>query len=165
MKTALGILIVVAHVAVFGALAHDGVDLSVELPAGRVPDALGVDRRSYLWAPAWLAAGLTYLAVAALFALGMIGGGLLVCRSYGVPHAWQLLTADFLDPRPERVRYALRAGFLVWMYAWGIASDVVAKGGAPKPEADAVTRGMTASVVACTLWVVAWELLTVIVVV
>ena len=128
-------------------------------------DALGVDRRSYLWAPAWLAAGVTYLVVAALFALGMIGGGLLVCRSYGVPHAWQLLTADFLDPRPERVRYALRAGFLVWMYAWGIASDVVAKGGAPKPEADAVTRGMTASVVACTLWVVAWELVTVIVVV
>jgi len=34
----------------------------------------------------------------------------------------------------------------VWIYAWGIAS-VVAKGGAPKPEADAVTRGMTASVV------------------
>jgi hypothetical protein len=52
----------------------------------------------------------------------------------------------------------------VWIYAWGIASDVVAKGGAAKPEADAVTRGMTASVVACTLWVVAWELATVIVV-
>ena len=38
------------------------------------------------------------------------------------------------------------------------------KGGGPKPEADAVTRGMTSSVVACTLWVVAWELLTVLVV-
>jgi hypothetical protein len=50
----------------------------------------------------------------------------------------------------------------VWIYGWGIASDVVAKGGGPKPEADAVTRGMTASVVACTLWVVAWELITVI---
>ena len=36
--------------------------------------------------------------------------------------------------------------------------------GAPKPEADAVTRGMTSSVVACTLWVVAWELVTVLVV-
>ena len=70
----------------------------------------------------------------------------------------QLLTGDLLDPRPERMRYAVRALFLVWIYAWGIASDVVAKGGAPKPEADAVTRGMTASVVACTLWVVAWEL-------
>ncbi len=127
-------------------------------------DALGVDRKAYLWAPAWLAAALCYLAVAALFALGMILGGLLVCRAYGVPHAWQLLTGDLLDPRPERVRYALRGGFLVWIYAWGIASDVVAKGGAPKPEADAVTRGMTSSVVACTLWVVAWELFTVLVV-
>jgi ABC-type transporter Mla maintaining outer membrane lipid asymmetry ATPase subunit MlaF/ABC-type transporter Mla maintaining outer membrane lipid asymmetry permease subunit MlaE len=127
-------------------------------------DALGVDRRAYLWAPAWLAAALCYLAVAAVFALGMIAGGLLVCRSYGVAGAWQLLTGDLLDPRPERLAYAVRAGFLVWIYAWGIASDVVAKGGAAKPEADAVTRGMTASVVACTLWVVAWELVTVVVV-
>jgi len=127
-------------------------------------DALGVDRRSYLWAPAWLAAALCYLAVAALFALGMIGGGLLVCDAYGVPNAWQLLTGDLFDPRPERLRYTVRAAFLVWIYAWGIASDVVAKGGATKPEADAVTRGMTASVVACTLWVVGWELVTVLVV-
>jgi ABC-type transporter Mla maintaining outer membrane lipid asymmetry ATPase subunit MlaF/ABC-type transporter Mla maintaining outer membrane lipid asymmetry permease subunit MlaE len=127
-------------------------------------DALGVDRRSYLWAPAWLAVAVSYLVVAALFALGMIAGGLLVCRAYGVPHAWELLTGDLLDPRPERLRYAVRALFLAWIYAWGIASDVVAKGGAPKPEADAVTRGMTASVVACTLWVVAWELATVLVV-
>lgn len=127
-------------------------------------DALGVDRRAYLWAPAWLAAALCYLAVAALFALGMIAGGLLVCRSYGVTGAWPLLTGDLFDPRPERLAYAVRAAFLVWIYAWGIASDVVAKGGAAKPEADAVTRGMTASVVACTLWVVAWELVTVVVV-
>ncbi|MDB4955831.1 MAG: transporter ATP-binding protein [Myxococcales bacterium] len=127
-------------------------------------DALGVDRRSYLWAPAWLAAALCYLAVAALFALGMIAGGLLVCHHYGITDGWQLLTGDIFDPRPERLRYAVRAGFLVWIYGWGIASDVVAKGGAPKPEADAVTRGMTSSVVACTLWVVAWELATVLVV-
>jgi ABC-type transporter Mla maintaining outer membrane lipid asymmetry ATPase subunit MlaF/ABC-type transporter Mla maintaining outer membrane lipid asymmetry permease subunit MlaE len=127
-------------------------------------DALGVDRRAYLWAPAWLAIGIGYLLVAGLFALGMIGGGLLVCRAYSVDDAWQLLTGDLFDPRPERLRYLLRAGFLVWINAWGIASDVVAKGGAPKPEADAVTRAMTSSVVACTLWVVAWELLTVLVV-
>jgi ABC-type transporter Mla maintaining outer membrane lipid asymmetry ATPase subunit MlaF/ABC-type transporter Mla maintaining outer membrane lipid asymmetry permease subunit MlaE len=124
-------------------------------------DALGVDRRSYLWAPAWLATALCFIAVAALFALGMIGGGMLVCESYGITNAWELLTGDIFDPRPERLRYTVRAAFLVWIYAWGIASDVVAKGGAPKPEADAVTRGMTASVVACTLWVVAWELVTV----
>ena len=83
---------------------------------------------------------------------------------YDVPHAWELLTSALIDPRPERMRYAVRAAFLVWVYAWGIASDVVAKGCAPKPEADAVTRGMTASVFACTLWVVAWELATVLVV-
>jgi ABC-type transporter Mla maintaining outer membrane lipid asymmetry permease subunit MlaE len=127
-------------------------------------DALGVDRRAYLWAPAWLAAALCYFVVAILFALGMIVGGLLVCRAYHVPHAWELLTGDLLDPRPERLRYAVRAAFLVWIYGWGIASDVVAKGGAAKPEADAVTRAMTASVVACTLWVVAWELVTVLIV-
>jgi thiamine transport system ATP-binding protein len=124
-------------------------------------EALGVDRRAYLWAPAWVSIGLAYLAVAALFALGMIVGGLAVCAQYDVPHGWELLTGDLLDPRPERMRYAVRAGFLVWIYGWGIASDVVAKGGAAKPEADAVTRGMTASVVACTLWVVAWELVSV----
>jgi ABC-type transporter Mla maintaining outer membrane lipid asymmetry ATPase subunit MlaF/ABC-type transporter Mla maintaining outer membrane lipid asymmetry permease subunit MlaE len=127
-------------------------------------DALGVDRRSYLWAPAWLSAALCYLAVASLFALGMIAGGLLVCRAHGITNGWELLTGDLLDPRPERLRYAVRAAFLVWIYAWGIASDVVAKGGASKPEADAVTRGMTASVVACTLWVVGWELVTVLMV-
>jgi ABC-type transporter Mla maintaining outer membrane lipid asymmetry permease subunit MlaE len=127
-------------------------------------DALGVDRRSYLWAPAWLSAALCYLAIATLFALGMIAGGIFVCRSYGITNAWELLTGDLLDPRPERVRYTVRALFLVWIYAWGIASDVIAKGGAAKPEADSVTRGMTASVVACTLWVVAWELVTVLVV-
>jgi len=125
-------------------------------------DALGVDRRSYLWAPAWLGVAVSYIAIALVFALGMIAGGLLVCRTYGIADGWQLMTGDLFDPRPERSRYAIRAAFLVWIYAWGIASDVVAKGGAPKPEADAVTRGMTSSVVACTLWVVAWELVTVI---
>jgi ABC-type transporter Mla maintaining outer membrane lipid asymmetry permease subunit MlaE len=127
-------------------------------------DALGVDRRAYLWGPAWLSIAIAYFAIAALFAGGMIVGGLLVCRAYDVPHAWELLTGDILDPRPERMQYTARAAFLSWIYGWGIASDVVAKGGAPKPEADAVTRGMTSSVVACTLWVVAWELVTVLVV-
>jgi len=124
-------------------------------------DALGVDRRAYLWSPALLAIAFAYLVVAVVFALGMILGGVLVCRAYGVPHAWQLLTGDLVDPRPERLRYTVRAIFLAWIYAWGIASDVVAKGGAAKPDADAVTRGMTASVVACTLWIVAWELISV----
>lgn len=125
-------------------------------------EALGVDARAYLWAPAWATVALAYLAVAALFAFGMIAGGVIVCSSLGMSDPWALLSAELLDPRPERAEYTARAIFLVWMYAWGIASDVVAKGSAPKPDADAVTRGMTGSVVACTLWVVALELLTVV---
>jgi thiamine transport system ATP-binding protein len=128
-------------------------------------EALGVSRRAYLFGPTWFAVGATYLIVAALFAAGMVAGGLLLCRQYGMEGGLDLLTADLLDPRPERMRYAVRAGFLVWVYAWGLASDVVAKGGARKVDADAVTRAMTGSVVACTLWVVAWELLTVLVIV
>ena len=129
---------------------------------GAALEALGVDQKAYLWAPAWAALGLAYLAIASVFALGMITGGYLVCRGLGMRDAWALLTADLIDPRPERAIYTVRAAFLVWMYGWGIASDVVAKGSAPKPDAEAVTRGMTASVVACTLWVVALELLTVV---
>jgi ABC-type transporter Mla maintaining outer membrane lipid asymmetry ATPase subunit MlaF/ABC-type transporter Mla maintaining outer membrane lipid asymmetry permease subunit MlaE len=125
-------------------------------------EALGVDSRAYLWAPTFVTLALCYLVVAAVFVLGMIAGGALLCAHYGLDGGWQLLSADLLDPRPERVRYAVRAAFLFWIYAWGIASDVIAKGGAAKPEADAVTRGMTASVVASTLWVVCWELGTVI---
>ena len=127
-------------------------------------DALGVRRQSYLFGPTWFAIGISYLAVAGLFAAGMIAGGLLLCRQYGMAGGMDLLTADLLDPRPERTRYAVRAGFLVWVYAWGLASDVVARGGARKPDADAVTRAMTGSVVACTLWVVGWELVTVLVI-
>jgi ABC-type transporter Mla maintaining outer membrane lipid asymmetry permease subunit MlaE len=127
-------------------------------------EALGVRRYSYLFGPTWFAIGASYLAVAALFAAGMVAGGLLLCRQYGMTGALDLLTADLLDPRPERTRYAVRAGFLVWVYAWGLASDVVARGGARKPDADAVTRAMTGSVVACTLWVVGWELVTVLVI-
>jgi ABC-type nitrate/sulfonate/bicarbonate transport system ATPase subunit/ABC-type transporter Mla maintaining outer membrane lipid asymmetry permease subunit MlaE len=127
-------------------------------------EALGVRRHSYLFGPTWFAIGVSYLVVAALFAAGMVAGGLLLCRQYGMTGALDLLTADLLDPRPERTRYAVRAGFLVWVYAWGLASDVVARGGARKPDADAVTRAMTGSVVACTLWVVGWELVTVLVI-
>jgi ABC-type transporter Mla maintaining outer membrane lipid asymmetry permease subunit MlaE len=51
-------------------------------------EALGVDRRRYLWAPAWLALGLSFLCVCSLFALGMILGGLALCSQYDVPQAW-----------------------------------------------------------------------------
>jgi hypothetical protein len=42
------------------------------------------------------AAAPSTLAIAALFALGMIAGGLLGCRAYGVPESWPLLTGDLL---------------------------------------------------------------------
>ncbi len=127
-------------------------------------EALGVRSRAYLWSPSWFTLGLCYIAVAMVFALGMVLGGMLVCNHYGMDGSWELLTADIFDPRPERAKYTSRAALLVWIYAWGIASDVIAKGGADKREAEAVTRGMTASVVACTLWMVALELITVMVV-
>jgi len=127
-------------------------------------DALGVRSKAYLWSPSWFTLGLCYIAVATVFAFGMVLGGMMVCKHYGMEGSWELLTADLFDPRPERAKYTSRAMLLVWIYAWGIASDVVAKGGADKREAEAVTRGMTASVVACTLWMVALELTTVMVV-
>jgi ABC-type transporter Mla maintaining outer membrane lipid asymmetry ATPase subunit MlaF/ABC-type transporter Mla maintaining outer membrane lipid asymmetry permease subunit MlaE len=124
-------------------------------------EALGVDPRAYLWAPAWLAAALAYLIVAALFGAGMIAGGWILADQLGMDDAFALLTADLLDPRPDRSASLWRGLFLVWIYAWGIASDAIARGTAAKRSADDVTRAMTGSVVACTLWVVAWELVTV----
>lgn len=121
-------------------------------------EALGVKPRRYLFAPAWLSVGVSYLLVVLLFAFGMLAGGLALCAQLNVPNAYELLTADLFDPRPDRARYLGRAFFLAWMYGWGIASDVIAKGGDEKREADDVTRAMTQSVVACTLWVVLWEL-------
>ena len=120
--------------------------------------ALGVSPQRYLYAPSWVAVGLSYLFVVALFAFGMLMGGLILCQQLEIPKAYELLTADFFDPRPDRAKYLGRAYFLSWVYAWGIASDVIAKGSSEKRAADDVTRGMTQSVVACTLWVVLWEL-------
>jgi hypothetical protein len=70
-------------------------------------EALGVDRRSYLWAPA-LSDRVVLPAVAALFALSDRRRPPLLPVQR--PHAWDLLTSDSSDPRPERMR-AIRAGF------------------------------------------------------
>jgi ABC-type nitrate/sulfonate/bicarbonate transport system ATPase subunit/ABC-type transporter Mla maintaining outer membrane lipid asymmetry permease subunit MlaE len=127
-------------------------------------EALGIETRAYLWTPTWIALGLGYLLVAALFAGGMLLGGLALARQIHLAHGWDVLGADLFDPRPERVKWLVRAVFLIWIYAWGIASNVVAHGTADKRESDHVTRGMTRSVVGTTLWVVALELLTVVLV-
>lgn len=127
-------------------------------------NALGVPIRRYLVAPTWLALGLSALGTAVVFAGGMLVGGWLLCRQLHVDHAWDLLTADLLDPRPSRVRHVARAGVLVWTYAWGAASGVVAEGLAPMRTSDDVTRAMTRGVVLGTLWVVVWELASALVV-
>jgi ABC-type transporter Mla maintaining outer membrane lipid asymmetry permease subunit MlaE len=77
-----------------------------------------------------------------------------------VADPWPVLLGDLLDPTPGRAVLRDRAAWLVGIYAFGVAADVVERGCRRKTDADAVTRGMTGSVVACTLWVVALELLT-----
>ncbi len=124
-------------------------------------EALGISKAHYLWAPTWLALALSFFAVALLVTAGMLFGGWLLCQQHELPGAWDLLVADLFDPRPERSPYVGRGLFLVWVYGWGIASNVIAQGGSPKSDADDVTQAMTGSVVSCTLWVVAWELVTV----
>jgi phospholipid/cholesterol/gamma-HCH transport system permease protein len=122
---------------------------------------LGVDPRRYLDAPAWMALALGYLVSAAVFVAAMIGGGYLLFQEYGVPNALDVLSADFLDPAPERVAYRWRGIWLVASYALAIASIVVAKGREPKDRSDQVTSAMTAGVMRSTLLVVVLELISV----
>ena len=121
-------------------------------------EALGIRKTHYLWAPTWLGLALCYALVAAMVTLGMLFGGWLLCQQQGVVGAWDLLIGDIVDPRPERSVYVARAAFLLWFYAWGIASNVLAMGSSHKRSSDDVTRSMTGSVVSATLWVVALEL-------
>ena len=121
-------------------------------------EALGISRKQYLWGPSWIALVIAYIAIGALFAGGLLAGGLALCRLEHVPGAWALLTADLVRPVPERAPYLVRAFALIGIYAVGIASDAVSRGDDPKDKADDVTRAMTRSVVSCTMWVVALEL-------
>jgi ABC-type transporter Mla maintaining outer membrane lipid asymmetry permease subunit MlaE len=123
-------------------------------------EALGIRRENYLWAPTWLALSLSYLAVLVVFALGLLLGGLALCRVSGIHDGWIMLSSEFLDPRPGRRRFLARALWLSILYAGGIAADVVEKANREKPSAESVTRAMTSSVVASTLWVVTLELLS-----
>ena len=127
-------------------------------------EALGISRSRYLWVPAWLGLAVSYLLMAALFTLGMLAGGLayLELRVPGMPgdwhFAWELLTADILDPPPERAIFRVRAVGLCCVYALGIAGDAIAKGSREKHSAEDVTVAMVRSVMVTTLWIVALEL-------
>jgi len=130
----------------------------------RALEALGISRSRYLWVPAWLGLALAYLLLAGLFTLGMLVGGLiyLELRVPALPgdwqFAWELLTADIIDPPPERAVFRVRAVGLCCVYALGIAGDAIAKGSEDKRSAEDVTVAMVRSVMVATLWIVALEL-------
>lgn len=126
--------------------------------------ALGIRETRYLWVPAWFGLVGAYLLLAALFVLGMLVGGVLYLQlrvpelGGGLTVAWELLTADLVDPPPERAVFRVRALALIGIYALGMASDAVAKGARDKSASEDVTVAMVSSVMVVTLWIVALEL-------
>ena len=122
---------------------------------------LGIAETRYLWVPAWLGLVVAQLVLAALFVLGMLLGGAayleLAVPELGVG-SWELITADLLDPPPQRAVFRRRAIGLLLVYAVGIAGDAVAKGSRDKHSAEEVTVAMVRSVMVATSWIVALEL-------
>lgn len=127
---------------------------------------LGIAEARYLWLPAWGALALAYVLLATVFTAGMVAGGVayLRLRAPEAGDALALVTADLFDPPAERAVFRTRAAVLVVIYALGIASDAVAKGAQEKTSAESVTAAMVRSVMSCTLWVVAIELVSLVVV-
>lgn len=123
-------------------------------------EALGIDRRAYLWGPAFWTLVMSYAVVVSVFLLGLLGGGWLLCQVRAIPNGWTVLTRELFDPTPDRAAYVVRAEFLAFAYSFGIAADAISKADAQKDTTDSVTRAMTRSVVSCTLWVVALELIS-----
>ena len=126
-------------------------------------DGIGVPERRYLWSPAWLALAISYVGTVLVFVASMIAGGFALFQLYGGEDALAILTSDFLDPAPGRGPYLVRGIWLVVAYAIAIATIVVQRGVAPKDEAAHVTHAMTSAVVRVTLFVVAMELASVVV--
>ncbi len=126
--------------------------------------ALGIGETRYLWVPAWLGLVGAHLLLSGVFVLGMLLGGvayleLRVPELAGNPGlSWELLTADIVDPPPERAVFRVRALGLIFLYALGIAGDAIAKGSKDKHSAEDVTIAMVRSVMVTTLWIVALEL-------
>lgn len=128
-------------------------------------DGIGVPERRYLWSPAWLALAVSYLGTVLVFVAAMVAGGYALFQLYGGKDALAILTSDFLDPAPGRGPYLVRGIWLCFAYAVAIATIVVQRGVAPKDEAAHVTQAMTSAVVRVTLFVVAMELASVMVLV
>jgi ABC-type transporter Mla maintaining outer membrane lipid asymmetry permease subunit MlaE len=126
-------------------------------------DGIGVPAPRYLWSPAWLSLFVSYLGTVAVFIAAMVAGGFLLFQLDGAPDALAVLTSDFLDPAPGRGPYLVRGLWLMVAYAVGIATIVVQAGVAGKDEAAHVTSAMTSAVVRVTLFVVAMELASILV--
>lgn len=124
---------------------------------------LGVPAPRYLWSPAWIALAISYMGTLLVFIASMIAGGAALFELYDVKDAIPILTSDFLDPAPGRGPYLVRGIWLAIAYAAAIATIVVGRGAAPKDEAAEVTSAMTSAVVRVTLFVVAMELASVVV--
>jgi ABC-type nitrate/sulfonate/bicarbonate transport system ATPase subunit/ABC-type transporter Mla maintaining outer membrane lipid asymmetry permease subunit MlaE len=124
-------------------------------------EGLGVPPARYLWSPAWLALVTAYIATFVIFTASMILGGWVLYHGAGVKDAFSLLTADFVEPPPTRYPYLVRGLWSVVIYTLAAASIVVAKGSEPKSKSEEVTAAMTSSVMRVTLFVVAMELITV----
>jgi len=123
-------------------------------------EALGIDKRKYLWFPGWLGMTLAYYATVIIFGAGMLLGGAWQSYASGLDNPWPVLLGDIIDPVPGRLVLRSRAFWLVGIYGLGIATDVIYRGTLRKDRADDVTRGMTHSIISCTLWVVLLELVT-----
>jgi ABC-type nitrate/sulfonate/bicarbonate transport system ATPase subunit/ABC-type transporter Mla maintaining outer membrane lipid asymmetry permease subunit MlaE len=126
-------------------------------------EGLGVPLPRYLWSPAWTALFLSYLLTVGVFIAAMVGGGFILFLTYGQSDALAILTSDFVDPAPGRGAYLVRGLWLVFAYAIAIATIVVQSGTSPKEEAGHVTASMTSAVIRTTLFVVAMELASVMV--
>ena len=96
------------------------------------------------------------------FTLAMIGGGWVLFTFYDVPQALEVLTSDFRGEPASRLPALVRGIWLVVSYSLAIASIVVAKGREPKGRSEEVTSAMTSSVIRTTLFVVAMELASVV---
>jgi ABC-type transporter Mla maintaining outer membrane lipid asymmetry permease subunit MlaE len=139
-----------------------GISLTRQSTALR---ALGVPEHRYLWTPAWLGLTFSFLCLAALFTAGMVLGGTVYV--HGVEHvaatwqgAYEIVTAQLLDPTQEERRLLVRAGVLLAIYSVGIGADAIAKGAKEKETSESVTVSMVRNVMACTLWIVALELVS-----
>ncbi len=125
-------------------------------------EGLGVTPARYLWSPAWTALVIAYLVTLLCFTLAMIGGGWVLFTFYDVPQALEVLTSDFRGEPASRLPALVRGIWLVISYSLAIASIVVAKGREPKGRSEEVTSAMTSSVIRATLFVVAMELASVV---